>query len=45
MRKIKWPSAIIRLTAYTRLTCGLRSDLVFAWKGKSMIIHDTECPY
>ena len=42
MRKIKWPSAITRLTAH--FTCGLRSDLVFAWKGKSMIIHDTECP-
>ena len=36
-----WPSATTRLTAC--FACGLRSDLVFAWKGKNMIIHDTEC--
>ena len=41
MRKIKWPSTTTRLAAC--FACGLRSDLVFAWKGKSMIIHDTEC--
>ena len=41
--KLKWPYPITRLTAH--FMCGLMFDLVI-WKfRKSMIIHDTECPY
>ena len=42
-RKIKWPSAIVRLTAH--FTYGLMSDLVICKPKKSMAIHDTEYPY
>ena len=40
--KIK-PYAITRLT--TDFMCGLMSDLVICMLRKSIIIHDTECPY
>ena len=35
--------AISRLTAH--FMCGLLSDLVICKFRKSMVIHDTECPY
>ena len=38
-----WPSEITRLTAH--FMCGLVSDLVICKFGKSIVIHDTECPY
>ena len=38
-----WPSAIIRLTAH--FTCGLYLIWWFASIGKSVVKHDTECPY
>ena len=39
----KWPYAITRLTAH--FVYGLMSDLVICKFWKSMITHDTECPY
>ena len=43
LRKIKWPSAITRLTAH--FTCGLMSDLAVCrcLHRKNMVIHDIEC--
>ena len=41
--RLKWPSAITRLTAH--FMCGLMSDMVICKFRKSMVIHDTECPY
>ena len=41
--KLKWPYAISRLTAH--YMCGLMSDLVICNFRKSMVMHDTECPY
>ena len=38
-----WPSATTRLTAH--FICGLMSDLVICKFRKSMVVHDTECPY
>ena len=42
LKKIKCPSAIIRLTAHFK--CRLMSDLVICKHKKEMVIHDTECP-
>ena len=41
--KLKWPYAITRLTAH--FVCGLMYDLVRCKFRKSMVIHDTKCPY
>ena len=41
--RLKWPYANTRLTAH--IICGLMSDLVICNFRKSMVIHDTECPY
>ena len=44
LRNIKWLSAITKLTAH--FMCGLMIyDLVLCRHRKSMVIHDTECPY
>ena len=43
LTKIKWPSAVTRLTAHC--SCGLMSDLMICQQCKEMVIHDTECPY
>ena len=43
LRKSKWSAAISRLRA--RFMCGLMSDLVICKFRKTMVIHDTECPY
>ena len=40
---LKRPYAITRLTAH--FMCGLTSDLVICKFWKSMVMHDTECPY
>ena len=41
--KLKWPYAITRLISH--FMCGLMSDLVICKFKKSMVIHDTECPF
>ena len=41
--RLKWPYAITRLTIH--FMRGLTSNLVICKFSKSMIIHDTECPY
>ena len=41
--RLKWPYAITRLTAH--FVCGLMADLVICKSRKSMVVHDTECPY
>ena len=41
--RLKWPYTITRLTAH--FMCGLMSNLVICKFRKSMVIHDTECPY
>ena len=40
---LKWPYAITTLTA--NFTCGLLSDLMICKFRKSMVRHDTKCPY
>ena len=41
--RLKWPSAITRLA--THFTCGLTSALGIYHQRKTMVIHDTECPW
>ena len=41
--RLKWPYAITRLTAH--IMSGLMSDLVICKFRKSMVTHDTKCPY
>ena len=41
--RLKWPNSITRLTAH--FICGLMSDMVICKFWKSMVMHDTECPY
>ena len=41
--RLKWPSAITRLT--THFTCHLMFDLVICKHRKSIVMHDTKCPY
>ena len=41
--RLKWPYAITRLIAH--FICGWMSARVICKVRKSMVIHDTECPY
>ena len=41
--RLKWPYAIARLTPH--FMCGLTSHLVICKFRKSMVMHNTECPY